>query len=209
MRQLPALHRSVARRPITIDELVGLLDLDYFDAIEAQAREERERFRCPLVVPDYESFKDVLFAYFLEYHRTFYHTDPPRIIENNPSSIVSWRQAAILFAQEHLGALGLRNAERASITGRDGGLPAVIDALRDGIVKRHSEMWVQYVFAEMIPPSDDQMRVRLAQALLQKYASLLAPHTEVLPPAVLGADLQSFVHGFVKLLHDLRRIVRY
>ena len=139
-------------------------------------------------------------------------TDHDAATKHNPAAATVMRQFAFREIQDRL--LGsykgdIRLAERNAIMGREGGISAVIDAIRDGIIKVLTENYVRSVFFEAIAPSDYQTRYRLAEELLKRFGPLLFPNEELLPAAILGHDLEKLVNGFVSHLHGLRRAWRY
>jgi hypothetical protein len=227
MTRLSVVRPKEGAAPITLTQILTLLHPDNPDGIagiERDVKELRETFDCPYVVPDYEHFKEVLFRFFRHFHITYYGaaiTPPsPRDLVSTDLMVKSealeraslyqhWKRQSHQFCERYLGHQEIHNAERSAITGRDGGVIAIIDKITDAILKEHIEIYVHSVFYEFIPSSDFDLRYRLAAELMSKYGQYLFPDEELLHPMVAATNLEAFVSNFSKMLHGLRRIVRW
>lgn len=203
------LVKPTQQERLTVEDLLRLLSPEHFDAIEHRVRTMRESYACPFTVRDYHVFKQTLFGFFTHYQQAFFGADHAVIKEE--SARRAWTDHAYTFCERHLGGYhgGMRAAERNAITGREGGMIGVIDALTDGIGKLHLETYIHGVFFDQLGYSDVELRFRLAKELLDKYGSFLFPGEELQHYAILGSNLEAFVHGFVTHLHALRREWRH
>lgn len=198
------------QRGVTIEELLALLHPDHFDAIEARARTMREAFTCPPAVPNYEAFKDVLYEYFAHYQKWWFNADLKAAVATVGGGADVWRQDAYRFLQEHLGGHdAIRAAERNAITGREGGMIRVIDEFNEGIIKRHTQTYIQSIFYERIGPSDFATHMRLAAELLARFGPLLFSGEQLLPHYFVGTRLKEILQTFAMHLHAIRKEWRY
>jgi hypothetical protein len=174
---------------VTLDQLLGLLGPDDFDAIDAKIKRMRESYQCPYTVRDYQEFKATLFDFWAHYHKAWLNVDWKSI----GGMCDLTKQQAYQFIEQHLG--GYREilaAERNAIAGREGGMIAVIDKITEALTKFQIESYIRSVFFELIRASDYETRMRLAEELLKKYGPLLFPGEKLVPFYVLGYDLESF-----------------
>ena len=201
----------ISQGPLSINELLGLLHPDHYDAIDRDVRQMRQSYYCPAVVRDYEEFKDVLHSYYKHYQKAVFDIDEDAATHDEHHRKIMREYAYREIAERLLGAYqgDLRTAERNAIMGRDGGMIRVIDAMTEGITKFLTENYIRAVFMDAISPSDYNTRFRLAEELIKRFGPVLFPHEELLHPAILGHDLEKLMNGFVQHLHSLRRAWRY
>jgi len=191
---------------LSVEALLSLLGPDKLNAIDTKAKIMREAYACPHTVSDFEAFKTTIFEFYAHYQKAFFNADYKNVTDREAA-----RQFAYRFAEQQLGSYqgGMRAAERNAITGRDGGMIGIIDALTDSIIKLHTETYIRSVFFDRIAPSDYDTRLRLADELLKKYGQYLFPGEELLPHYFLGMNLETFIQAFATHLHSIRRDWRY
>jgi hypothetical protein len=198
-----------ANESVSLRQLLDLLSPDKLGTIHQMVRTMREAFQCPYIARDYNDFLRVIYDYFTHYQLTFFNADIKRGTVHHQTSDY-WKDLSMEFMQKHLGSYqgDLRTAERNAVTGRDGGMIAIIDAMTDSLTKLHTKLYVERVFREYIPQSDLDTRMRLAQELLKQYGDFLFKGEELLPYFFLGMNIEEVIQAFVNHLHNIRRNLR-
>jgi hypothetical protein len=189
---------------VSLEQIFDLLSLDELDALDARVKQMRESFPCPYQVRDYDEYKHWLEEYWILYMKWFYGADYKAVGITELDGLT--RQHAFALIEQSLGGeRQMKTAERDAIAGRNGGLIAIIDQITEGLGKLALKNYISFVFFELIPHNDYELRERLAKELINKYGPVLFPGERLQPSWHLAANLEAFIEGFVMHLHGLRK----
>jgi hypothetical protein len=180
--------------PITVAQLLALLDTDHLDAQELRVRRMRESFQCPATVQDHSEFRDWLFALYAHHSKCFY--GGPGAPHEYPELV--WGHLRRLYQKD------FNVAERNAILGRDGGLIRVIDDLTDGMVKEQIDTYIDLIFFDYLSRDLDD-KVVLAQELLTHYGNILFPNEKLKHRLLLAVDIETFLKQFATHMHAMRK----
>jgi hypothetical protein len=213
--------RVLRQRPVTVAIVIQLLHSDQMNALELDVRYWREQLVVPVIVKDYEEFKNVLFDAFVTYEKTFggvaiapasqdaSRSEYPNVRDpalQQAANFQHWRTTAFQqFLTQHLGdAHAVGTAVRNAQLGREGGMPGVLNKITESLIKAHHSTWVYSVFFELLDPSDHEKRLLIVEGILQKFGGHLFPGDQLAPAWVLAANTEAFVQHFVTFLNNLR-----
>lgn len=189
---------------VTLEQILDLLNLDELDALDARVKQMRESFTCPYQIRDYDEYKYWLQEYWMVYMKWFYGADYKAVGITELDGLT--RQHAFALIEQSLGGeRQMKTAERDAIAGRNGGLISIIDQITEGLGKIALKNYINFVFVELIPHGDYELRERLAKELLNKYGPTLFPGERLQPSWYFAANLEAFIEGFVMHLHGLRK----
>jgi hypothetical protein len=189
---------------VTLQQIFDLLSLDELDALDARVKQMRESFPCPYKVSDYDEYKHWLEEYWMLYMKWFCAADYKAVGIEELDALT--RQRAYQFIEQTLGGdQQMYTAERDAIAGRNGGLIAIIDQITEALGKLVLKNYISYVFFDLVPRGDFELRDRLAKELIEKYGPVLFPGERLVPYYILGNNLEAFIEGFVMHLHGLRK----
>ncbi len=121
-----------------------------------------------------------------------------------------WRpEPALARIRGYLDAQGSYvQAVKNSLSGRHGGLIAVIDTIAAQIQKDAVSQWVRSVFLTHINPLDFDRKVEFARQYLNQYGSLLLPGELTMSPYELAAQIESLLETHMRLVNQLRERIQ-
>jgi hypothetical protein len=182
------------KEPISVPEFLERLGSREFDRIEARVRSMRETFNAPDTVANHAEYHHQLFRFYAHYLNTFYRSS----FDANQVESLAW---------DHLRRLhkDLPAVERDAILNRSGGFIGVINEITDALVKEQIEGYIDLVFFDYIP-RDQEVRLRLAQELMDQYISVLFPNDpELKHPFMFAANIEQVLKEFALRLHEMGR----
>ena len=125
MSNLRLVKNTEPQQQPTVDELLALLGPDKLNEIDRKAKIMRESFKCPFTVRDYDAFKETLWDFVGHYEQSFFGIDMRTQADRE-----YWKHYAYQTVERNLSYPGgMLAAERNAITGRDGGMIGIIDAV--------------------------------------------------------------------------------
>jgi len=162
----------------SVQDLIDLLHIDVIGLIESRHDQIREAYVVPPVAEDFEDFKRITVDY-VRYHNCEWYGldfgtdrawDQVRTVLND----IFPPEPSLSRIQGFLDAQGSYiQAVKNSITGRHGGLIAVVDSIAVKIKQNAVRQWIQSVFLTGIDPLNYARKVEFACEYLDRYGHLL------------------------------------
>jgi len=199
-----------------VKELIDMLHIDRIGEIEAEHRMIRERYRVRRYdVETFEEFKAAVVHYYQHHTANWLQTPSPmppgiaeaqiaRLLRDSPD--VRLAKIADLLSKEQSG--GYRAAVDNSITGRHGGLVAVIDAIAEAIKEKAVKRYVDSVFLDYIDPRDYDKKVALMQEYINTYGGVLLTGEECRNPHELACHIEAVIQNHVRLINEFRKTLQ-
>jgi len=182
------------KEPISVPEFLDRLGSREFDRIEAKVRSMRETFHAPPTVADHREYHQQLFRFYAHYLNTFYRSS----FDANQVESLAWDHLRRLHKDLHA-------VERDAILNRNGGFIGIINEITEEMVKQNLESYIDQVFFEYLP-TDQYVRLRLAQELMDQYISVLFPNDpDLKPPFMFAANIEQVLKEFALRLHEMGR----
>jgi len=199
----------------SIREILDLLHIDRIGReIESVHDMIRESYTLKAyVASDYEDFKSIVCDYY-SYHDYHWHNGAGQltkemaydrvrdVLDNQPNTGLA-RIKGILDSE---GSYNV--AAKNSLTGRGGGLKAVLDNISEQMKKKAVTQWVSTVFLEKISPLNSQLKVSLMVEYLELYGGVLIPDEELLSPYDLASNLEFVVQNHVRQVNEFRKTLQ-
>jgi hypothetical protein len=190
---------------VDVQQIIAMLGVEKFAAIERKIREIRESVHLPYIVRDYKEFKRVVTEYHSEYLAKYFHADPRPYVKNDENRYKFWQCESIDWLTKLLGGYNAYcKAEKDSIKGLDGGLIAVIDKVTEKLIEEHKNIYLRTIITDYIEPNDFEHRLKLAEEYLNRFGKHLYGNDHLKHIALIAANIESVIEGHIMALNQQR-----
>jgi len=207
----------VMKEARSIKDILDLLHIDIIGKeVESVHDMIRESYKVKkYVVEDYREFIDQVSTYY-SYHWTTWNNFPIALPyeyakEYAERKLDMSHDTRIHKVQNILSKGSGGNylvAAKNCMTGRHGGLPAVIDIIAESIKEDAVHCYVSSVFLHSVNPLDYYKKVAFMQEYLELYGAILIPEEELLSPHELAGNLEAVLQHHVRLVNEFRKTLQ-
>jgi len=188
---LRLVHRDSTKKSITAQEFIDdLFSSPRLDREEAETPRMREAFQVRPDANNHEEFTAELFRFYAHKTDWFSQTKTDLMRLN--------RQVAIGELTRWYGR-PLHEAERDAFYVRNGGgIIGVIDKMTETIAKEQMEAYFDSIFFDYLPVDQD-VRIRLAEELLERFGSRLYSGPDMKKAEILAANIEHHLKTFAMM----------
>jgi len=97
---------------------------------------------------------------------------------------------------------------KTRMTGRHGGLPAVIDIIAEGIKHDAVKAYVSSVFLACVNPLDYNKKIAFMAEYLRMFGGVLLPGEELLSVYELANNVEAVLQNHVRLVNEFRKTLQ-